>query len=62
MLEFFEDEHLELYNLKKDISESNNLAEQMPEQAKSLHNKLLNWRAKTNAPVPSELNPDYNPE
>ena len=62
LLEFFEDGHLELYNLKKDISESDNLAEQMPEQAKFLHNKLLNWRAKINAPVPLELNPDYNPE
>ena len=62
LLEFFEDGHLELYNLKNDISESDNLAEQMPEQAKSLHNKLLNWRAKINAPVPFELNPDYNPE
>ena len=62
LLEFFEDGHLELYNLKKDISESNNLAEQIPEQAKSLHNKLLNWKTKINAPVPLELNPDYNPE
>jgi len=62
LLEFFEDGHLELYNLKNDISETNNLAEQMPGKAKSLHKKLLKWRAKVNAPVPTELNPEYNPE
>ena len=62
LLEFFEDGHLELYNLKEDISETNNLAEQMPEKAIFLHEKLINWRAKVNAPVPTELNPEYNPE
>jgi len=62
LLEFFEDGHLELYNLKKDISETNNLAEQMPGKARTLHKKLLKWRVKVNAPVPTELNPDYNPE
>lgn len=59
LLEFFEDGNLELYNLKDDISETNNLADQMPEKATSLHNKLLNWRAKIEAPVPTELNPEY---
>jgi len=60
-MEFFEEGHLELYNLKKDISETNNLAEQMPGKARTLHKKLLKWRVKVNAPVPTELNPDYNP-
>ncbi len=62
LLEFFEDGHLELYNLEEDISETNNLAEQMPEKAIFLHEKLINWRAKVNAPVPTELNPEYNTE
>ena len=62
LLEYFEDGHLELYNLDKDISESNNLAEQLPGKVKTLHKKLLKWRVKINAPVPLELNPDYDPE
>jgi arylsulfatase A-like enzyme len=62
LLEYFEDGHLELYNLNKDISESNNLAEQLPGKVKTLHKKLLKWRVKINAPVPLELNPDFDPE
>ncbi len=62
LLEFFEDGHLELYNLEEDIGETNNLAAQMPGKAKNLHKKLLKWREKVNAPVPNELNPEYDPE
>ena len=62
LLEFFEDGHLELYNLEEDIGETNNLAAQMPGKAKNLHKKLLKWREKVNAPVPTELNPEYDPE
>ena len=62
LLEFFENGHLELYNLEEDIGETNNLAEQMPGKARTLYKKLLKWRVKVNAPVPTELNPEYNPE
>ncbi len=62
LLEFFEDGHLELYNLEEDIGETNNLAAQKPGKSKSLHKKLLKWREKVNAPVPIELNPEYDPE
>ncbi|MQY80261.1 MAG: sulfatase-like hydrolase/transferase [Bacteroidetes bacterium] len=62
LLEFFEDGHLELYNLEEDIGETNNLAEQMPGKVRTLYKKLLKWRVKVNAPVPTELNPEYNPE
>lgn len=57
--EYFEDNGLELYNLKDDIGEKNNLAEANPEKANELHTLLKNWRKETNAPVPSELNPDF---
>ena len=61
LIEYFEDGALELYNLKNDIAEQNNLAEIMPEKTSELHKLMLAWRKAVNAPVPTELNPDYNP-
>ncbi len=57
--EYFEDGALELYNLKDDLGEKNNLAKKNPELAKKLHDMLKQWRKETNAPVPTELNPAY---
>jgi arylsulfatase A-like enzyme len=62
LIEFFEDGTLELYNTEKDISETKNLAEKMPEKTKELHEAMLAWRKRTNAPVPTEPNPEYDPK
>lgn len=62
LIEFFEDNRLELYNLRKDTGEKNNLAEKMPEKRDQLHEKLKRWRKSLNAPVPSEKNPEYDPD
>ena len=62
LIEFFEDGRLELYNLKDDIAEKNNLAQEMPEKTEKLHELLKKWRKSVNAPVPTELNPKYNPD
>jgi len=62
LIEFFEDGRLELYNLKNDISEKNNLADKMPEKTKELHQLLIQWRKSVNAPVPTKPNPKYNPD
>jgi len=61
LIEFFEDGRLELYNLKEDIGEANNLAETRPGKAKALHERLKAWRRSVNAPVPTEPNPFYQP-
>ena len=61
LIEFFEDAKLELYNLKNDIGEKNNLAEKMPDKAKELHQLLVDWRKSVGAPVPTEKNPKYDP-
>ena len=61
LIEYFEDGDLELYNLKDDIGEQNNLVDTMPEKAAELHTLLLDWRKEVNAPVPTELNPEYDP-
>jgi len=60
LIEFFEDGRLELYNLKGDIGEKNNLAETMPEKAAELQRKLAKWRQSVGAKMPTP-NPDYDP-
>lgn len=60
--EFFEDGAVELYNLKNDMGESTNLADALPEKAGQLQKMLAEWRRETNAPVPAEPNPNYDPK
>lgn len=50
--EFFEDGRLELYNLREDVGEKNNLAAQQPDRVKKLHDRLVAWRKDINAPMP----------
>jgi arylsulfatase A-like enzyme len=59
LIQYFENNDLELYNLKEDLSEKNNLAQTNPEKRKELLEILENWRKETQAPVPAELNPEY---
>jgi len=54
LLEYFEDNHIELYNLKKDISEQNDLAEKLPEKTKELRECLDAWRKAINAQMPTK--------
>jgi len=61
LIEFFEDGKIELYNLKDDISETNDLSKTKPDKAKALHRMLIEWRKSVNAPVPTEKNPKYDP-
>jgi arylsulfatase A len=51
----------ELYNLKNDISEQNNLAKQMPGKVEQLKKMLLTWRSEVNAQILTP-NPDYDPK
>ena len=59
LIQYFENNDIELYNLKEDIGEVNNLAESNPEKVRELVGILDTWREKTVAPVPEQLNPDY---
>ena len=61
LIEFFEDGRLELYNIRKDISEKTDLAGEMPEKARELHARLASWRQRVNAPVPTQSNPKFDP-
>ena len=57
---YFEDNNLELYNLKNDISESNDLSKENIEKTLELFNDLKIWRDDRNAPIPNKLNPNYD--
>ena len=50
----------ELFNLKGDLSEQNELSEKMPEKVKQLDAKLTEWLKTTGAKLPTP-NPDYEP-
>ncbi|MHB8519181.1 MAG: sulfatase [Limisphaerales bacterium] len=60
LIEFYEDDHLELYNLRDDIGEKHNLAIGMADKARELQRKLAAWRSRVNAQMPTP-NPDYRP-
>jgi arylsulfatase A-like enzyme len=60
--EYFEDGGLELYNLREDIGEKHNRVEEYPEKARELHQRLVSWRNAFRAPVPIQLNPEYDEE
>jgi arylsulfatase A len=61
LLEFFEDNRLELYNVRLDVGETQNLALQKPALARSLHQKLIKWRESIKAQMPTP-NPEYDPK
>lgn len=58
LIEFYEDMHVELYNLKKDIGETNDLSEKYPLKTKELKALLYQWRKDVTAQMPYE-NPYY---
>ena len=60
LIEFFDGAPLELYNLKSDISEKNNLAEKMPQEARRLQKMLSQWREDVGARMPTP-NPKHDP-
>ena len=50
---------VELYNLKTDLGESNNVALSEIKKRDELLNDLLNWKKEIGAPIPSVPNPEY---
>jgi arylsulfatase A-like enzyme len=52
LIEHFEDGQLELYNLRQDLSETRNLAEQHADVRDKLHRELAAWRQRINAQMP----------
>jgi arylsulfatase A len=60
LIEFFEDGHVELYNLAHDSGEQFDLSSVYPERAVALRKQLIDWRTRMNAAMPAP-NPNYEP-
>lgn len=61
LMQFFEDNSIKLFNLPEDLGEQYDLASSYPDKAQTLLKELKAWQKKTKAPIPSVLNPDFNP-
>jgi arylsulfatase A-like enzyme len=59
LIHFFEDDHVELYNLKNDLSEKTDLATSNAAKAADLRAKLNTWRTSVGAQLPTR-NPQYD--
>lgn len=57
LVEFYEDGHVELYNLANDIGEIQDLSVRLPEKTADLRQKLHKWRQLVGAQMPT-ANPD----
>jgi len=60
LIRFFEDDHLELYNLENDICEQNDMSLAEPEVATELNGMLSAWLSETGAIIP-QTNPGWKP-
>lgn len=58
LIESLEDNRLELFDLSKDLGETNDLAAVMPEKAGLLKNLLDDWRKEAGVQMP-RINPDF---
>ena len=54
LIKWYEGTPFELYNLKEDLSEKNDLAEKMPEKVKELSARLTAWLEECSARLPKE--------
>ena len=61
LIHFFENDRVELYNLKDDVGETRDRAQSEPRRAGELRAKLNAWRAGVGAQLPSN-NPGYDPD
>jgi arylsulfatase A-like enzyme len=61
LIQWFEDDSVELFNLTQDIGEQNNLAQEHPELVTQLRRNLSEWRRSVGANMPRP-NPDFKPD
>ncbi|MDO8541910.1 MAG: sulfatase [Opitutaceae bacterium] len=60
LVEFFNDMHVELYNIREDIGEERDLATAQPKKVEELRRRLHAWRQEVGAQMPTS-NPKHNP-
>lgn len=59
LIEFFNDRHVELYNVRTDIGETTDLAATQPKKVEELRTRLHAWRTEVGAQMPTP-NPKYD--
>jgi arylsulfatase A-like enzyme len=60
LIEFYEFDEVELYNLQDDLGESNDLSKTHPQKMAELRGKLRDWQTRMGAKMPV-ANPAYDP-
>ena len=55
LIHFYDDDSVELYDLKKDLGEKDDLSSSLPETARHLKSMLDQWRSRTRARAPLRL-------
>lgn len=61
LIQFFEDDRVELYDLENDIGEINDLSSEMPDKSQELLDILHSWQHQVDARG-MDPNPDYDPD
>ena len=61
LIENYEDGRIELYHLKTDLGEKQDVSQNCPQKVKELKTLLDNWKKRTNAPCHFKKNPYYQP-
>jgi arylsulfatase A-like enzyme len=61
LIEYFDKDQIELYNLAEDVGEGSNLADTHPEKVAELHTLMDNWRKDVGAQIPSGQQPPHVP-
>jgi arylsulfatase A-like enzyme len=58
LIEFFEDGRLELYDLRRDVGETRDLAQAEPDRVRRMKEALVAWRGEIEARIP-QPNPEW---
>ncbi len=59
LIHFMEQDKYELYNLKDDIGEQNNLKDESPDKVNNMKKLIIDWKKSVNAIEPT-INPEYS--
>jgi arylsulfatase A-like enzyme len=54
LIQWYEDDRIELFDLQSDLAETKNLADIHPDKAKQMMTKLSDWRSDTGAVMPTQ--------
>jgi len=61
LIEYFEDDRVELFDLSRDVGERHDLSTERPEEAHQLRERLAQWRTEVGAAMPRGPNPEFDP-